>query len=92
MAVLNPGPEGYALPSHRAPQESSGDALFALSAALTAVSRIQTAEPSQSDETAHGNLDALIRRVAATEPLPPQPSPNQEWPPTREHPSHQRQD
>ena len=66
MAVLNPGPEGYALPSHRAPQESSGDALFALSAALTAVSRIQTAEPSQSDETAHGNLDALIRRVAAT--------------------------
>ena len=66
MAVLNPGPEAYAPPSHRAPQESSGDALIALSAALTAVSPVQTAEPSQSSETAHGNLDALIRRVAAS--------------------------
>ena len=65
MAVLNPGPEAYAPPSHRAPQESSGDALIALSAALTVVSPVQTAEPSQSSETAHGNLDALIRRVAA---------------------------
>ena len=62
MAVirpLNPGPEAYAPPSHRAPQEPSGDA-------RVAVLRAQTAEPSQSDETAHGNLDALIRRVAAT--------------------------
>jgi hypothetical protein len=66
MAVLNPGPKAYAPPSHRAPQESSGDALIALSAALTAVSPVQTAEPSQSSETARGNLDALIRRVAAS--------------------------
>jgi hypothetical protein len=66
MAVLDPGPEAYAPPSHRAPQESSGDALIDLSAALTAVSRVQTAEPSQSSETAHGNLDAVIRRVAAS--------------------------
>src|SRR5512132_2848055 len=56
---LNPGPEAYAPPSHRAPQEPSGDA-------PVAVFRAQTAEPSQSDETADGNLDALIRRVAAT--------------------------
>jgi hypothetical protein len=66
MALLNPSPEAYAPPSHRAPQESSGDALIALSAALTAVSPVQTAEPSQSSETARGNLDALIRRVAAS--------------------------
>jgi hypothetical protein len=66
MAVLNPGPEAYAPASHRAPQESSGDALIALSAALTAVSRVQTAEPSQSSEPAHGHLDALIRCVAAS--------------------------
>jgi hypothetical protein len=56
---LNPGPEAYAPPSHRAPQESSGDA-------RVAVLRAQTAESSQSNETAHGNLDALIRRVAVT--------------------------
>jgi hypothetical protein len=52
---LNPGPEAYAPPSHRAPQEPSGDAGV-----------VQTAEPSQSSEMADGNLDALIRRVAAT--------------------------
>jgi hypothetical protein len=56
---LNPGPEAYAPPSQRAPQEPSSDA-------RVAVLRAQTAEPSQSNETAHGNLDALIRRVAAT--------------------------
>jgi hypothetical protein len=53
--ALNPGPEAYAPPSQRAPQEPSGDAHV-----------VQTAEPSQSNETAHGDLDALIRRVAAT--------------------------
>jgi hypothetical protein len=56
---LNPGPEAYAPPSHRTPQEPSGDAGVAFL-------RAQNAEPSQSDETAHGNLDASIRRVAAT--------------------------
>jgi hypothetical protein len=50
---LNPGPEAYAPPGQRAPKEPSGGAPVA-------------AKPSQSNETAHGNLDALIRRVAAT--------------------------
>jgi hypothetical protein len=49
------GPEAYAPPSQRA----SGDA-------RVAVLRAQTAEPNQSNETVHGNFDALIRRVAAT--------------------------
>jgi hypothetical protein len=56
---LNPGPEAYAPPSQRASQEPSGDA-------CVAVSRAQTAEPNQTNETVHGNLDALIRRVATT--------------------------
>jgi hypothetical protein len=49
------GPEAYAPPSHRAPEEPSGGAGVA-----------QIAEPGQSNETADGNLDVLIRRVAAT--------------------------
>jgi hypothetical protein len=55
---VNPGPEAYAPASQRAPQEPSGDA-------RVAASRAQTAEPSQSNEAAHGDLDGLIRRVAA---------------------------
>src|SRR5262245_61826728 len=56
---VSPGPEAYAPPSQRAPQEPSGDA-------RVATSRVQTAEPNQTNEKALGDLDGLIRRVAAT--------------------------
>ena len=56
---LNPGPEAYAPPSHRAPEEPTDRA-------RVAVPRAQTAERNQSNEAFLENLDALIQRVAGT--------------------------
>ena len=54
---LNPGPEAYAPPSHRAPEEPTDRA-------CVAVPRAQTAERNQSNEAFPENLNALIQRVA----------------------------
>jgi hypothetical protein len=56
---LNPGPEAYAPPSHRAPEEPTDRA-------RVAVPRAQTAERNQSNEAFIENLNALIQRVAGT--------------------------
>jgi hypothetical protein len=56
---LNPGPEAYAPPSHRAPEEPADGA-------GVAVLRAQTAERDQSNEAFPENLNSLIQRVAAT--------------------------
>ena len=56
---LNPGPEAYAPPSHRAPEEPTDRA-------CVAVPRAQTAERNQSNEAFPENLNALIQRVAGT--------------------------
>ena len=57
--IPNPGPEAYAPPSHRAPEEPTDRA-------RVAVPRAQTAERNQSNEAFLENLDALIQRVAGT--------------------------
>jgi hypothetical protein len=57
-AMPNPqGPEMYAPPDRRAPEEPSGGARVAFL-------RPQTAEPSQSNDRSAENLDGLIQRVA----------------------------
>jgi hypothetical protein len=54
---LNPGPEAYAQPSHRAPKEPTDGA-------RVAVLRAHPAERNQSNEAFPENLSALIQRVA----------------------------
>jgi len=54
---LNPGPEVYAPPDRRMPEQSSNtDRVAAL--------RSQVAEAAQSNHRSAENLDALIRRIA----------------------------
>jgi hypothetical protein len=53
---LGPGPDAYAPPDRRAPEQSGARAVL----------HSQTSERSQSHEAPPGNLDALIRRVAGT--------------------------
>src|SRR5262245_4964858 len=57
-AVSNPlGPNAYAPPDRRAPEEPTNGA-------RVAVLRPQTVDRSQSNEASTGSIDALIRRLA----------------------------
>ena len=59
MSPLSPGPDAYAPPDRRPPEEP-------ISGARIAALRPQPAEQSQYNQGTTGSLDALIQRIAAT--------------------------